>query len=77
MTEDAWRDTYRRALNEQNLTKLANVVIAAETAIFMRFQELAGNPDHHAERVEMQTAAKGLLAIKIQKLGYPDIVGRT
>jgi hypothetical protein len=77
MAEDAWRDTYRRALNEQNPAKLANVVIEAETAIFMRFQELAGSPDHHAERVEMQTAARDLLAIKIQKLGYPPLVGRT
>jgi hypothetical protein len=72
-----WRDSYRRALNEQDHSQLANVVIEAETAIFMRFQELAGTPDHHAERVDMQIAARDLLAIKIQKLGYPPLVGRT
>jgi hypothetical protein len=67
-----WRELYRTALNEQDHRKLAEAVIAAESAIFARFQELAGIAYCSKERAELNTATKDLLAIKVKKLGWPD-----
>jgi len=45
---------------------------AAEGANFARVQEPIGILDSKKERVELNTATKDLLAIKVRKLGFPD-----
>jgi len=68
----SWRESYEKAIQESDKTKLAGYVHETEAGIFKRFQELASSSDHHEERAEIEGASAGLLAIKIHKLGWPD-----
>jgi hypothetical protein len=47
-------------------------VLAAETAIFFRLQELPDSLDHTEERDEINVALAKLLELKIRKLGWPN-----
>jgi hypothetical protein len=69
----AWKQHYRSALDELKLAATEENVHLAEEALFVRWQELAGNPNHHSERNEMQRASDELLLVKTQKLGWPGI----
>lgn len=73
MTDPApsWRDAYGRAIQETDASKLPQLIEHAETALFLRLQELAGSADHHEERAEMRDATQGLLVLKSGKLGWP------
>ena len=72
MTESSssWKEAYLNVLKETDNKKLPELVHAAEGAIFLRLQEL---PDsgHLEERREIQAACADLLAIQINKLGWP------
>lgn len=69
----AWKQYYESALQELDLAKTEDNVHLAENALFYRWQELAGNPDHHNERNEMKRASEMLLRVKTQRLGWPGI----
>ena len=58
-----------RAKGIENITK---AVIAAEAAMFQRWQELSGESDHAEERGQLREASDKLLKLKIEKLGWPN-----
>lgn len=67
-----WQTEYEDALREGDPQSLRHRVDAAEKAIFLRSQELSGNPLAEAERQAMANAIRTLRAIQRDKLGYPD-----
>jgi hypothetical protein len=67
----SWKQPFLAALKESDKEKLAEQVYAAEGAIFLRVQELAESVDRHEERSEIQAACAALLAIQVNKLGWP------
>jgi hypothetical protein len=66
-----WEKAYRDALKESDPQKLLEKVMATETAILERLQELGDSPDAASERLTIRDALNGLLAIKSEKLNFP------
>jgi len=62
---------YDAVMAETDLTKLREKADVLETAIFNRFQELAGLSDHHTERDALNLAVDNLRHIQQAKLGFP------
>jgi hypothetical protein len=58
---------------ERDKKKLTEAVLAAEQAIVRRLQELLDSTDHKEERSEIAIAKASLLAIKTNKLGWPEV----
>lgn len=69
----AWRQYYESALQELDLARAEEKVHLVEEALFLRWQELAGNADRHGERSEMERASYKLLRVKTGRLQWPDI----
>jgi hypothetical protein len=67
-----WRSAYEAACWELDEEKLLPLIHATEAALFIRWQELEDIPAHYEERDQMASAAKDLLAIKIQRLDWPN-----
>jgi hypothetical protein len=67
----SWKHPFLEALLEPDKAKLTRLVYAAEGAIFLRAQELAGSADHREERSELHVASAALLSIQVNKLGWP------
>jgi len=66
-----WQKLYESCVFERNLEKLNKLVFETEDAIYLRSRELS-NESHIADEVQaLRRAAKGLLEIKIKKLGWP------
>jgi hypothetical protein len=61
----------KKATGELDIEKFRYHVLAAETAIFFRLQELPDSLDHTEERGEINVALSKLLELKIRKLGWP------
>jgi hypothetical protein len=68
-----WKKHYELAITEPDLTAAEKHVYLAEDALFQRWQELAGNPNHHNERNAMKRATANLLRVKTVRLGWPNI----
>jgi|SRR5450631_4374250 hypothetical protein len=68
-----WKLAYEQIRKDLDNQKLKELILAAEEAIFLRYQELANSSDHHEERREMREATHDLLNLKITKLGYPRV----
>jgi hypothetical protein len=66
-----WQPEYEAAMAETDLLKLKEKAAALETAIFNRFQELAGLSDHRTERDALNLAVDNLREIQKTKLGFP------
>ena len=77
MSNHEWKILYEKALNESDLSKLHECVIAAETAIFARSLLLNDGQDHGSdaqlERTSLRQASNGLLQLKTEKLKWPTI----
>ena len=69
--KSSWQVLYRAALNETDKKKLTDLILAAEEAIFLRAQELTSAVADNEERTTMAEAARNLLTIKSEKLGWP------
>jgi hypothetical protein len=69
----SWQELYQAALLERGPQKLAEMVSAAEEAIFRRAQELTDSAANDQERTAMAEAAQKLLNIKTEKLRWPAI----
>jgi hypothetical protein len=69
----SWRESYEKALQESENGKLTEYIHETEAGIFKRLQELASSSDHHEERAQIQSMLADLLAIKIHKLGWPNL----
>jgi hypothetical protein len=67
-----WRTLHKAALLETETKALEYLVFTTEDAIFQRLQELAQQPDSEGELLDLKAAAADLLAIKTQKLGWPN-----
>jgi hypothetical protein len=70
--QSSWRQVYLNVHREEGIERLTQAVIAAEAAIFARMQELSEAPNHTDEHNQLKEAADELLAIKTQKLGWPQ-----
>jgi hypothetical protein len=68
-----WKQYFESALEELDLAKTEENVQFAEELLFLRRQELAGNPNHHGERTEMKQASASFLRVKTLRLGWPGI----
>ena len=68
-----WQELYAAAAVETDREKLSELVNFVEEALMLRSQELAGTSDHQDERSQMNAAARKLLRIKTEKLGWPKI----
>ena len=66
-----WKVAAEKATGELDIEKFRYQVLAAETAIFFRLQELPDSLDHTEERGEIDAALAELLELKIRKLGWP------
>jgi hypothetical protein len=69
----SWKEVYERARQESNKQKLGELVLAAEAAIFRRYQEIASSANHQDERRSMKEATDYLLALKVNQLGWPPV----
>jgi hypothetical protein len=67
-----WQREFEAALRDGEPDSLRHRVDAAESAIFLRSQALAGSAHALAEREAISEAIRTLRAIQIEKLGYPD-----
>ena len=67
-----WQEPYQDALLELDTEKLNQRILDAETAIFLRLQELTPDSDHHEERSAICDAISGLRVLKTEKLRFPD-----
>ena len=69
-----WQSVCQRAHDEPDPTRLHDRITEAETALFERGVELASADGAAApERDAMAEAAKALLRIKTDRLGWPRI----
>jgi hypothetical protein len=66
-----WQETIQKALRESDSVRLSAKVQAAETAIFLRLQELRVSPDNQQELEALQKACDELLKIQTQRLKWP------
>ena len=69
----SWQKPYRDALLEPDPEKLRPKMDAAENAIFLRMQEIAGGSDSHGERRAIQEALSALRSLQIERLNYPKL----
>jgi hypothetical protein len=61
-----WQNPLREAQAETDLDKLPEKLMAAESALFLRMQELATSNDGHRESSAIQDAFLQLLRIKTE-----------
>ena len=73
ITATSWKEVYEKTRQETDKQKLGELVLAAETAIFRRYQEIAPFSNHHDERRSMKEATDYLLALKVNELGWPPV----
>jgi hypothetical protein len=69
----SWKEVYEKTRHETDQQKLGELVLAAEAAIFRRYQEIAPSDNHHEERRSLKEATDNLLAVKVNQLGWPPV----
>lgn len=70
-----WQWPVLEALQEKDnpdKAKLKQLVMAAETAIYNRRQEISNSDDHEAEHQAIEDAAAVLRILKTEALDFPD-----
>jgi hypothetical protein len=67
-----WRELYKATVLETDLTALQRLLLATEHTIFLRLQALAEISDAEAEQQEITEASGALLALKSERLGWPN-----
>jgi hypothetical protein len=67
-----WQKLYKSCVSETNPERLEKLVFETERAIFLRNCELSTESDTSDEVQALEQATKGLMEIKIKKLGWPD-----
>ena len=66
----SWKDLYLQTVLESDEEKLTELVHATEQAIVLRTISASASQD---ERSDMAVATASLLAIKVNKLGWPSV----
>ena len=75
-TPCSWTAAYERASNETDVTQVHVRVLEAEATLMERSLDLSQGDrslDDIAELEAMRVATNGLLKIKVEKLGWPDL----
>ncbi len=67
----SWQKPLQEALDEPDLQKLPEKLSAAESAIFVRMQELNSSPDGDSESEAIRLACREILKIQTQRLKWP------
>jgi hypothetical protein len=71
----SWQKPLQDAIDERDLQKLPEKLSAAESAIFVRMQELNSSPDGDRESEAIRLACRELLKIQTQRLKWPASEG--
>ena len=71
-----WQPEFEAAVLEGDPRTLRQRVDAAEAALFLRSQALAGNPQASDEQQAIAEAVQKLRTIQKEKLGFPDWNGK-
>jgi len=66
-----WQEAYRDAVQEVDDDKLKVKLEAAETAIYLRLQELAGSSNHFDERARIGETLRGIRGLQVERLHFP------
>jgi hypothetical protein len=67
-----WQKPYQEALLESDNQKLRAKILFAEWKIYQRMEAISSNGDHAQERSAIVDALDRLLALKFDRLNYPD-----
>ena len=73
--EKPWEVAYLRAALEVDSQKIPERIVAAREAVAGRLLDLEGNPDHHAERHEMESALAVLTCLEDEVKIWPSASG--
>ena len=68
-----WQPYYEAVIPKLDPEKLKFRLEAAENAIFLRVQEVAGNSDHHEERNAMNDALAAIRVLQVEKLNFSKL----
>jgi hypothetical protein len=71
----SWQKPLQEAIDEPDLQKLPEILSAAESAIFLRMQELNGASDSEKESEAIRLACREILKIQTQRLKWPASEG--
>jgi hypothetical protein len=66
MSTEEWQAAYHSAVLEVDREKMPERIVAARQAISNRLQGLYGNPDHHAEREQIEDALRALAVLEAE-----------
>jgi hypothetical protein len=69
--EKPWEVAYLRAALEVDSQKMPGRIVAARDAVADRLQDLKGNPDHHSERHEIESALAALTNLDDEAKTWP------
>jgi len=72
VSDGEWHNAFQRVLTEPDSTKLHDLIVVAEAAIFNRLQVLASNPRCQEERQMIFDALGRLRELMTDVLGFPD-----
>lgn len=61
---EKWQEIYHRAVLEVDCQKMPERIVAARRAIGERLRSLVGDPDHHAERHQVEDALRALAVLE-------------
>ena len=74
---EAWVESYHTAALEVDGKKMPERIVAARDAVADRLQDPKGNPDHHAERHEIESALAALTSIDDEASIWPSATTQT
>jgi hypothetical protein len=66
MSTEEWQAAYHSAVLEVDREKMPERIVAARQAISNRLRGLYGNPDHHAEREQIEDALRALAVLEAE-----------
>jgi hypothetical protein len=71
-----WRSLLASLEGEQDREKIYQTVLVLEDVLAQCKEELEKDPNRKAECDEIEGAIESLYDVKVQKLGFPDPMGR-
>lgn len=70
---EKWEEVYYRAVLEVDRQKMPERIVVARQAIEGRLQGLIGDPDHHAERHQIEDALRALAVLEREAQAWPQL----
>jgi hypothetical protein len=64
--DEKWQEVYHRAVLEVDYQKMPERIVAARRAIGERLRGLVGDPNHHAERHQVEDALRALAILEAE-----------